>query len=139
MFEIDIKENAREGIMLHKQDGTPYWKLLLTCHREGCEKEVDMGECLCFDRKDAMVVCRDTHGMTCSTKCWYEAAPKDQIEKVLKEIKRHNDECMATGEDDLALVADDEIELIDDYFEATNDYYDGSDFWEMYDLEECPI
>lgn len=139
MFDIDIKEKAREGVLLHKKDGTPYWKLSLTCSRDGCDKEVDMGECLCFDRKDLMEICRDTHKMTCSTKCWYEDATREDIEKILKDIKVHNDEYEAIGEADMVLISDDEIELIDDYFDAIAEHYDGSDFFEMYEVDECPI
>ena len=49
MFEIVIRKEVRQGIKLHKRDGTEYWKLSLTCARGGCDKEVDMGECICFD------------------------------------------------------------------------------------------
>lgn len=139
MFEIDIRTKVREGVMLHRRDGTPYWKLSLTCSRDGCDKEVDMGECMCFDSKEKMEKCRDTHTTTCSTKCWYEATTRENIDKILADIKRHNEHCLATGDGDMVLFADDELELIDDYFDAIAGDYDGCDFWETYEIDECPV
>lgn len=139
MFEIDIRTEVRRGIMLHRPDGTPYWKLTIVCSNDGCENVVDMGECICFDKMGAMAACRDGHGMTCSTKCWYETATDEMKEKVRKEIKDHNQHLEAIGDIEFILDAEDEIELFDDYFDAMADHYDGSDFWEAWDIEECPI
>jgi hypothetical protein len=139
MFEIDIRKEVFNGVMLHRKDGTPYWKLSLVCTRDGCNREVDMGECICFDTEKAMIECRDNHGLTCSTKCWYEISTREQIDKILKDIEKYNDECRATGEPEMVLKAETEIELIDDYLDAIADYYDGADFWESFDITECPV
>ncbi len=139
MFEIDIKEKSREGVTLHKQDGTTSWKLMLTCTREGCDNEVDMGECLCFDEEKEMARCRDEHGMHCTTKCWHEDAPRERIEKVLKDIERHNKIWGGDHEDDPTITGDTELELLEAYFEMVADEWDGESFYEMYDIEECPI
>lgn len=139
MFETDIRKESRKGILLHDRRGMEYWKLQLTCTREGCDNEVDMGECLCFEWEKDMIDCRDNHGMHCSTKCWYENNTREAIKKVLKQIERLNEENLDAGELDMVLVSDNEIELIDDYFDAIADLYDGSEFYDQYDIQECPI
>lgn len=137
MFEIDISKAAREGVMLHKQDGTPYWKLIMTCNREGCEKEVDMGECLCFDKEDEMVRCRDTHGMHCSTKCWYEDHSREEIKKELERFKKEIK--MMDLYDRPHPDWSNELECLEEWFDMLSEFYDGADFYELYDIEECPI
>ena len=137
MFETDIRKESRQGILLHDRRGIEYWKLQLTCTREGCKNKVDMGECLCFDDEKEMINCRDNHGKHCSTKCWYDDSTREYIEKVLKEIKRHNE--VWSNEPEMMLVSDNEIELIDDYFDAIADEWDGEGFYDQYDIQECPI
>lgn len=140
MFEIDIQKEIRNGVRLHMKDGTEYWKLIMTCSRDGCDREVDfMGECLCFSDESKMINCRDNHDMYCSTKCWYESTPRERIDEILQTIKKNNDLCEAEGEVDYIITGDTEMELIRNYFDAMAENYDGSDFWDEYGIEECPI
>ena len=138
MFEKEIKEESKTGILLHDRRGIEYWKLSLICTRKGCEKEVDMGECLCFDNEKEMTDCRDEHGLHCSTKCWYEDVPRDRIDKVVSKIKKHNENCEAAGDFGLILLGP-ELENIENYFESMADEYDGAEFYEQWDVDECPV
>ena len=140
MFEISIPDEIRNGIKLHRKDGTEYWKLALTCTRDSCDNEVDfMGECLCFDEESKMIHCRDNHDMYCSTKCWYKSIPRERIDEILKDIKKNNELCESHGDHDYIITGDTELELIENYFNAIAENYDGSDFWDEYGIEECPI
>lgn len=79
MFEIDIRIAALEGVELHEQDGTVYWKLLKTCPE--CGKVMD-DECMCFSTKEAMEKAK-VMVFYCSAKCWYvNQSIKDQMEQI---------------------------------------------------------
>ena len=139
MFEIDIDMASRQGIKLHDSRGDEYWKLQLICYNEGCDNVVDMGECLCFDTEKEMINCRDGHSLICSTKCFIDVASKETVDKILDEIKNHNKECQARGEFEYQIGGKDIVERIDNWFDYNADAYDGADFYEYYDIKECPI
>ena len=136
MFETDIQKEARRGVMLHRKDGTEYWNLQLVCSNAGCENDVDMGECICFDTKKAMERCRDEHSWTCSNKCWLEHLTDQEREKLLKDARKLNEEMEAEGEG-WPFETDDE--LLEYYMDYLAEFYDGADFYDEYDIEECPI
>ena len=135
MFDEEIEKEAFNGIMLHRRDGTVYWKLTLTCSKEGCENEVDMGECLCFDTKEAMEHCRDGHGLHCTVKCWCVDQPREIIEGELAKIEKYNENA---DEEDI-IIGDDEIEMISNWWEYQADSADGCDFYEDFEITECPV
>ena len=137
MFEKEIEVEARRGVLLHRRDGTPYWKLLLTCSMPGCDKDVDMGECLCFETEEAMVKCRDNHQMTCSWDCFFESRTPEEREKLIAEAKEYEEGMIAAeGE---GLNCDTDKELVMAYMDWLSYFYDGSDFYDKYEIEECPI
>ena len=140
MFETYIGEAARDGIRLHNREGGTYWKLLLTCSKDGCDKEVDMGECLCFETEEEMVRCRDGHELYCSHEHWYECATREAIEDFLGDIRRHNEIVTAAGDDELYIDGESELELLVAYFDYLADAgYEGFSLWEAFEIEECPI
>ena len=141
MFAVDIGMASYQGIKLHRTDGSEYWKLRLTCANGPCAVEIEMGECLCFGSEDAMVKARDHHGMYCSAKCWIPNHTKEEVAEVMNQARNTIKEL---EKDDLGLLIDDlrdVNQVLDGYWEyvAEHGYYDGSEFFENYDVEDCPI
>ena len=141
MFDTDISMASYQGVNLHRRDGTAYWKLRLTCTKEDCPNEVDMGECLCFHCEEDMVKARDTHGLYCSAKCWFDDHDK---ETVAKEVARARRDLKELDPEEISLYVDDmkdDILVLDGYWEylAEMGSYDGSEFFEDYDVQDCPI
>jgi hypothetical protein len=141
MFEKDIATAAYQGVMLHNRDGSEFWKLRLTCTHEPCPKEVELGECLCFATEEAMVKARDNHGFYCSAKCWAKDRPEDEVQKHVDEARRA---LKQLDPEDVGSYVDDwkdDISVVTGYWEYMAELggFDGEVFYEMYDVEDCPI
>lgn len=141
MFEIDIRTAAYQGVKLHRHGGTEYWKLRLTCTAEECPNEIEMGECLCFHCEDDMAKARDNHGMFCSAKCWIASTDKERVAQVLTNARKAMKELPLEEREGWVYDMGDDHELLDGYWQymAEVGAYDGSEFFEDFDVQDCPI
>lgn len=141
MFDIDIAIAAYQGVKLHRQDGTEYWKLRLTCTQEDCPNEIDMGECLCFHCEDDMVKARDTHGMYCCAQHWAANMKADRVAREVAEARKCLMELDALDRSWLIDNMMDDMAVVDAYWQHLSEEgcYDGTEFYEEYDVQECPI
>lgn len=137
MFETEVRKAARQGVKLHRRDGSEYWKLILTCTREGCENEVNMGDCLCFRTEEDMAMCRDTHGLHCSTECWYSDAPRSVIEQELKRYREYLDRLPPT--DQRTIDWSREVEVLEEWTDVKTGWHDMADWYEDFEIDECPV
>lgn len=134
MFETDIETAALKGVMLHQKDGTPYWKLVYRCCREGCNNI--LGECWCFSTEEAMLKAKEIQ-FHCSVACWAEDNPKD-FEQSVKNYKKHIERC--DPEEFEKTDWDDRDGWLWRYEEWLSDCYDGSEMAEMVGADlECPL
>lgn len=141
MFETNIGEKAYKGIKLHRKDGTVYWKLRLTCSHEPCPNEIDMGECLCFNTEDLMKRARDDHGMYCCAQHWALNTDEEKIAASVKGARKYLGEMEPEDRDWIIDDMLDDMLVLDAYWQELADAgcYDGSEFYEEYGVDECPI
>ena len=141
MFDKDISMAAYQGVLLHRKDGTEYWKLRLTCTHEPCPNEIEMGECLCFSTEEAMIHARDDHGTYCCAKHWAANTIYEKVRKVITEARKCLRELDSIDRGSLIGNMKDDMAVVDAYWQhlAEEGCYDGSEFFEEFDVEDCPI